>query len=229
MISWGTKVERWTSGEVLIWINWWGPNRTWIEARVGMWYSSSSTFGPNIDKKVYRRVEYIFNSVCANFEIKTLTLTYGQWSNELCGWKDLRLNKEGDFWQCKIISVPPALTAPNLLIIKWQYFSIGVLNIGRSLFQTLYLTTGLRMRYLSKFWSRAVMRGDPSPIESTTIQIKINENLCCCLVMFDIVWTYLVMFPAWHWCQLLAWCSYNTIDIYFWRLASWIKSEWEVV
>ena len=135
-------------------------------------------------------MEYIFNSVCANFEIKTLTLTNGRWSNELCGWKDLRLNKEGDFWRCKIIAVPPALTTPNLLIIKWQYFSIGLLNMVHPLFQTLYLTTGLRMRYLSKFWSRAVTRSDPSPVpcESIESDYNTNKNRLSFLIICVVVW-----------------------------------------
>ena len=93
----------------------------------------------------------------------------GRWSNELCGWKDLRLNKEGDFWQCKIIAVPPVLTTPKLLILKRQYSLIDLLNMVRPLFQTLYLTTGLRMGYLSKFRSHAVTRGDPSPVPCESI------------------------------------------------------------
>ena len=135
-------------------------------------------------------MEYIFNSVCANFEIKTLTLTNGRWSNELCGWKDLRLNKEGDFWQCKIIAVPPVLTTPKLLILKRQYSLIDLLNMVRPLFQTLYLTTGLRMRYLSKFRSRAVTRGDPSlvPCESIESDYNTNKNRLSFLKICVVVW-----------------------------------------
>jgi hypothetical protein len=54
----------------------------------------------------------------------------------------------------KIIAVPPALTTPNLLILKRQYFSNGFAEHGTS---TLYLT-GLRMRRSDHVQSRAAIQ-----------------------------------------------------------------------